>query len=154
MWRKYETEYGDKPLGEFVREIVGLDMTAAIARKRWSSLPRASSILSRWSDMLRKEGDALRPFIHTRKKHFALNCFLFFHEKNTISLTGWSVFPRHFPKLFPYAPSRLWFDCIIAYPIGKCNGEGNVLKVHFQLLNQNLNCFFANNGLSLLSKIT
>ena len=41
MWRKYETEYGDKPLGEFVREIGGLDMTAAkaaltgaIARKR------------------------------------------------------------------------------------------------------------------------
>ena len=26
-----ETEYGEKPLGEFVREIVGLDMTAAKA---------------------------------------------------------------------------------------------------------------------------
>lgn len=26
---EYETEYGDKPLGEFVREIVGLDMNAA-----------------------------------------------------------------------------------------------------------------------------
>ena len=25
----YEAEYGEKPLGEFVREIVGLDMTAA-----------------------------------------------------------------------------------------------------------------------------
>ena len=25
----YEAEYGQKPLGEFVREIVGLDMTAA-----------------------------------------------------------------------------------------------------------------------------
>ena len=25
----YEAEYGDKPLGEFVREIVGLDMNAA-----------------------------------------------------------------------------------------------------------------------------
>lgn len=27
--REYEVEYGNKPLGEFVREIVGLDMTAA-----------------------------------------------------------------------------------------------------------------------------
>jgi len=27
--KDYETEYGEKPLGEFVREIVGLDMTAA-----------------------------------------------------------------------------------------------------------------------------
>ena len=27
--KDYETEYGNKPLGEFVREIVGLDMTAA-----------------------------------------------------------------------------------------------------------------------------
>lgn len=27
--REYEAEYGEKPLGEFVREIVGLDMTAA-----------------------------------------------------------------------------------------------------------------------------
>ena len=27
----YEAEYGDKPLGEFVREIVGLDMNAAKA---------------------------------------------------------------------------------------------------------------------------
>ena len=26
---EYEAEYGDKPLGEFVREIVGLDMNAA-----------------------------------------------------------------------------------------------------------------------------
>lgn len=26
---EYETEYGGKPLGEFVREIVGLDMNAA-----------------------------------------------------------------------------------------------------------------------------
>ena len=26
---EYETEYGQKPLGEFVREIVGLDMNAA-----------------------------------------------------------------------------------------------------------------------------
>jgi len=26
---EYEAEYGEKPLGEFVREIVGLDMTAA-----------------------------------------------------------------------------------------------------------------------------
>lgn len=25
----YEAEYGEKPLGEFVREIVGLDMAAA-----------------------------------------------------------------------------------------------------------------------------
>ena len=25
----YESEYGNKPLGEFVREIVGLDMNAA-----------------------------------------------------------------------------------------------------------------------------
>ena len=29
--KDYETEYGEKPLGEFVREIVGLDMTAAKA---------------------------------------------------------------------------------------------------------------------------
>ena len=29
--RDYEAEYGEKPLGEFVREIVGLDMTAAKA---------------------------------------------------------------------------------------------------------------------------
>jgi len=29
--KDYETEYGDKPLGEFVREIVGLDMAAAKA---------------------------------------------------------------------------------------------------------------------------
>jgi type I restriction enzyme R subunit len=35
LWRElgtkqdYESEYGDKPLGEFVREIVGLDMAAA-----------------------------------------------------------------------------------------------------------------------------
>ena len=27
----YESEYGEKPLGEFVREIVGLDMNAAKA---------------------------------------------------------------------------------------------------------------------------
>lgn len=27
--KDYETEYGEKPLGEFVREIVGLDMVAA-----------------------------------------------------------------------------------------------------------------------------
>ena len=27
--RDYEAEYGTKPLGEFVREIVGLDMNAA-----------------------------------------------------------------------------------------------------------------------------
>ncbi len=27
--KDYEAEYGEKPLGEFVREIVGLDMTAA-----------------------------------------------------------------------------------------------------------------------------
>ena len=27
--KEYETEYGNKPLGEFVREIVGLDMAAA-----------------------------------------------------------------------------------------------------------------------------
>lgn len=26
---EYEAEYGDKPLGEFVREIVGMDMNAA-----------------------------------------------------------------------------------------------------------------------------
>ena len=29
--KDYEAEYGEKPLGEFVREIVGLDMTAAKA---------------------------------------------------------------------------------------------------------------------------
>ena len=29
--KDYETEYGEKPLGEFVREIVGLDMSAAKA---------------------------------------------------------------------------------------------------------------------------
>ena len=29
--KDYETEYGEKPLGEFVREIVGLDMTVAKA---------------------------------------------------------------------------------------------------------------------------
>ena len=27
--QEYETEYGEKPLGEFVREIVGMDMNAA-----------------------------------------------------------------------------------------------------------------------------
>ena len=27
--RAYEVEYGEKPLGELVREIVGLDMSAA-----------------------------------------------------------------------------------------------------------------------------
>ncbi|MBR0444652.1 MAG: restriction endonuclease subunit R, partial [Clostridia bacterium] len=29
--KEYEAEYGEKPLGEFVREIVGLDMNAAKA---------------------------------------------------------------------------------------------------------------------------
>ena len=29
--KDYEAEYGEKPLGEFVREIVGIDMTAAKA---------------------------------------------------------------------------------------------------------------------------
>jgi type I restriction enzyme R subunit len=29
--KDYQAEYGDKPLGEFVREIVGMDMTAAKA---------------------------------------------------------------------------------------------------------------------------
>ena len=40
----YEAEYGEKPLGEFVHEIVGLDMTAA--KEAWLLIPKRNQLSS------------------------------------------------------------------------------------------------------------